>query len=264
MLKAIIHGKLPTSVWNSEDVVTSSILGGFQYLSNPEYVIKALCSSFDINRKMLSFRIPIKKVRYVFWPSLKQCEPDVILVLTDVDDAIHIVGIEAKYMSPKSSEEDETVNVELRESWQRDQLSRELEDLNDSNTLKKLGIDCGNVNSTQLIYLTNHTVFPEKDIESGLKYSKAPVNNLYWMSWASLYEATCMESQTEQDHIILSELQGVCERKNLTRFNGWGKMSNVLPFNGFYSSGSTIIWPKKELNVTEWNYTQNDRGLING
>lgn len=264
MLNAIIHGKLPTSVWNSEDVVTSSILGGFQYLSNPEYVLKALCSSLDIDRKMLSFLIPIKKVRYVFWPSLKQCEPDAILVLTDEADAIHIVGIEAKFMSPKSSEEDETVNVELRESWQRDQLSRELEDLNDLNTLKKLGVDCGNVISKQLIYLTNHTVFPEKDIESGLKYSQAPVNNLYWMSWASFYEAACMESKTEQDRTILSELRGVCERKNLTRFSGWGRMPNVLPYSGFYSSMSTTIWPQKELNETEWNYNQNEGGLING
>lgn len=257
MLNAIIHGKLPSSVWNSEDVITSSILGGFRYLSNAEYVMQALCSSLDIDRNFLSFPVTIKKVRYVFWPSLKQCEPDVVLILTDENDEIHIVGIEAKYMSPKSSEEDESVDVEQRESWQRDQLSRELEDLNDSDTLKKLGIDCKDIISIQLIYLTNHTVYPEKDIESGLKYSQASVSNLYWMSWARFYEAACMEPKTEQDRIILSELRDVCERKNLTRFSGWGRMSNVLPYSGFYSSGSTIKWPQKELNETEWNYNQN-------
>ncbi|MEK3952517.1 hypothetical protein [Psychrobacillus sp. FSL K6-1464] len=264
MLQAIIRGKLPSSVWNSEDVVTSSILGGFQYLSNPEYIIQALSSSVDKDGKMLTFSATIKKVRYVFWPTLKNCEPDVVLVLTDEDGAVHIVGIEAKYMFNKSSEEDESVHVEERENWQRDQLSRELEDLNDPDTLKKLGIHGESIISIQLVYLTNHTIFPEKDILSGLKFSKAPLNNLYWMSWARFYDVACMESKTEQDRMILSELRVVCERKNLTRFNGWGKVTNVLPFTGFYSPRLTIAWPKKKLNATRWNYKQNEGGLTNG
>ncbi|MER2006248.1 MAG: hypothetical protein ABS939_02250 [Psychrobacillus sp.] len=254
MLKAIIHGKLPSSVWNSEDVVTSSILGGFQYLSDSEYIVNALCSSIDIDGNSLYFPIPIKIISYIFWPTLQQCEPDVVLVLTDFNDEIHIVGIEAKYMSSKSSEEDETVDVEQRESWQRDQLSRELEDLNNSNSLKKLGIDVNKIISNQLIYLTNHTVYPEKDIESGLKYSQAPLSKLYWMSWASFYEAVSMEPKTEQDRIILSEIREVCERKNFTRFSGWGKITGVFPYKGFYSSMSSIIWPNRELKQTEWKY----------
>lgn len=110
MLQSIIHGKLPSSVWNSEDVVTSSIAGGFQYLSNPLYIVQALCGSVDLEGNSLNFPKPIKIVQYKFWPSLKQCEPDVVIVLVDEDAGVHIVGVEAKYTSPKSSEEDEIVD----------------------------------------------------------------------------------------------------------------------------------------------------------
>lgn len=254
MLQSIIHGKLPSSVWNSEDVVTSSIVGGFQYLSDPLYIVRALCASVDLNGKSLTFPKPIELVHYKFWPSLKQCEPDVVIVLTDEDAGVHIVGVEAKYTSPKSSEEDETVDFEERKTWQRDQLSRELEDLHDSDTLKKLSIEGKNIVSRQLIYLTNDTIMPGEDMLSGVSHSKASNNNVYWLAWASFYEVACMEPKTKQDELILSQIQEVCDRKNLTRFHGWGTLPEVLSTEGFYSSNAELIWPIEELAATSWKY----------
>lgn len=258
MLQSIIHGKLPSSVWNSEDVVTSSILGGFQYLSDPAYIAQALCSSIDLAGNSLALPKPIMQVRYTFWPSLKQCEPDVVIVLTDENAGVHIVSVEAKYTSPKSSEEDETVAFKERKTWQRDQLSRELEDLNDSDTSKKFSIDEKDIVSRQLIYLTNDTVMPEEDMLLGVKHSKASNNNVYWLTWASFYEVACMEPKTEQDELILSQIQEVCDRKNLTRFHGWGTLPEILPFEGFYSSNAELIWPKEELAATSWEYNNEE------
>lgn len=258
MLQSIIHGKLPSSVWNSEDVVTSSIVGGFQYLSNPLYIVQALCASVSLGGDFLAFPKPIKGVQYKFWPSLKQCEPDVVILLIDEDAGVHIVGVEAKYTSPKSSEEDETVDFEDRKTWQRDQLSRELEDLYDSDTSKKLSIDEKDIVSRQLIYLTNDTVMPEEDMLLGVKHSKASNNHVYWLTWASFYEVACMEPETNQDELILSQIQEVCDRKNLTRFHGWGTLPEILPFEDFYSSNTELIWPKKELAATSWEYNNEE------
>lgn len=258
MLQSIIHGKLPSSVWNSEDVVTSSIIGGFQYLSDPLYIIQALCSSEDLGGNLLTFPKPIKRIHYKFWPSLKQCEPDVVLVIIDEDAGVHIVGVEAKYTSPKSSEEDETVDFEDRKTWQRDQLSRELEDLNDSDTSKKLSIYENDIVSRQLIYLTNDTVMPEEDMLLGVRHSKTNNNNIYWLTWASFYEVACMDPKTEQDELILSQIQEVCDRKNLTRFHGWGMLPEVLPFEGFYSLNAELIWPKEELAAVSWKYNNEE------
>lgn len=83
MLQSIIHGKLPSSVWNSEDVVTSSIIGGFEYLSDPKYIVKALSASMDLSGKQLIFTEQLKHVCYLFWPALKQAEPDAWIVLAD-------------------------------------------------------------------------------------------------------------------------------------------------------------------------------------
>lgn len=254
VLQSIIHGKLPSSVWNSEDVITSSIVGGFQYLSDPLYIIQVLCASVNLGGDFLAFPKPIEKVQYKFWPSLKRCEPDVVLILIDEDAGVHIVSVEAKYLSPKSSEEDETVDFEERKTWQRDQLSRELEDLNDLDTSKKLSIDEQNIVSRQLIYLTNDTVMPKEDMLSGVRHSKATNNNVYWLNWASFYEAACMEPQTIQDDIILAQIREVCDRKNLTRFHGWGTLSEILSFEGFYSSNTELAWPEEELVSTSWKY----------
>lgn len=258
MLQSIIHGKLPSSVWNSEDVVTSSIVGGFQYLSDPLYIVRVLCSSVSLGGDFLAFSKPIKRVQYKFWPSLKQCEPDAVILLIDEDAGVHIVGVEAKYTSPKSSEEDETIDFEERKTWQRDQLSRELEDLNDSDTSKKFSIDEQDILSRQLIYLTNDTMIPEEDMLSGVRHSKATNNKVYWLNWASFYEAACMEPQTKQDDVILAQIREVCDRKNLTRFHGWGALSAILPFEGFYSSNAELIWPEEELVATSWKYNNEE------
>lgn len=162
--------------------------------------------------------------------------------------------MEAKYRSPKSSEEDETVVFEERKTWQRDQLSRKLEDLHDPETYKRLRISEKDVVSKRLIYLTNDTLLPENDIVSGIKHSNSTSNEVYWLAWKSFYEAACMAPETEQDKLLLTHIQKVCGRKNLTRFYGWREMQSVSSVKKLYHPSSRLVWPIKTIGASTWEY----------
>jgi hypothetical protein len=114
--------EVTSASWNSEDVVTSSIIGSFRYLSSPRYLINALERSKSIDGRFLKLNTIPKSVKYYFWPAFHRAEPDVVIVFEDGHGTKEIVLIEAKYLSGKSSEEDQKVEPHLREKWQQDQL----------------------------------------------------------------------------------------------------------------------------------------------
>lgn len=80
MIVAELNGKIPTILQNYEDILTSSVIGMFQYLSSPKYMQTALELSLNLDGTNLLFDSPIIDCNYVFWPVLESSEPDVLLL----------------------------------------------------------------------------------------------------------------------------------------------------------------------------------------
>ena len=126
----------------------------------------------------------VKKVAFLFWERLENSEPDVLAILENEDSTYHIVCIEAKFLSGKSSREDETVDVTERKNYQRDQLARELEDLYKESFYKHISVHPSKIEATSLIYLTNDTSMPYEDLSESARHALLPRENkqLFWLS----------------------------------------------------------------------------------
>jgi hypothetical protein len=91
--------------------------------------------------------------------------PDLVLLLESIQGT-HVVGVEAKYLSGKSSTEDLAVEEHERANGQRDQLAREFGDLCDSGNYPLLGIAEDRVLSVSMIYLTMETYMPRDELKT--------------------------------------------------------------------------------------------------
>lgn len=111
MLQASLHGKLPSKLERSEDVLTSNVLGMFEFLSTPGLILSILRESTNSLNQRIPLPFTDTKARYFFWTPLDHCEPDVLIYLEGESEAALIL-IEAKYHSGKSSIEDENIPPE--------------------------------------------------------------------------------------------------------------------------------------------------------
>ncbi|CAM4193613.1 hypothetical protein BAMA_23995 [Bacillus manliponensis] len=239
MLQAEIKGKFYS---NSEDVLTSSVIGSMRYLSSPLFFVGLLNSSVNVNGEFLRINEVVKKVTFLFWERLENSEPDVLAILENEDSTYHIVCIEAKFLSGKSSKEDETVDLVERQNYQRDQLARELEDLYKESFYKRISVHPSKIKATSLIYLTNDTSIPYKDLSESAKHALLPreKKQLFWLSWSMIYSEVCKwsKSGTVQDQCILFDLKLLLERKELNSFIGLSGIKQVPQNNWIYCSDS--------------------------
>ena len=94
MLQAEIKGKFNS---NSEDVLTSSVIGSMRYLSSPLFFVGLLNRCINVHGEFLRINESVKKVAFLFWERLENSEPDVLAILENEDSTYHIVCIEAKF-----------------------------------------------------------------------------------------------------------------------------------------------------------------------
>lgn len=260
MLIAELKGKIPSSLVNSEDLVTSSVFGTLQYVSMPSYIQKILESSVNIHGARLQFRADLLDVRYEFWPRLKKSEPDVLLFLQDKEGDHSIICIEAKFWSGKSSEEDTELDENLRKNHQRDQLAREIEDIHDELCHQLFSIEENAIKKRQLIYLTNDSVFPFESVQTSVKYIQGidyPITDIYWLSWSEIYHIiqSFTEYHTYQDEKILTDLKHLLERKNLASFRGFQHHLKPVSKIDFHENLATnrIDWSSfKKIEKINW------------
>lgn len=250
-----MKGKVPSKLQHSDDLLTSSVIGTFQYLSSPLYFQSVLTLSVNILGEYLSFNGPITHYTFEFWPRLNQSEPDVLVHLTDANCYEYLICIEAKFWSAKSSEEDTDTATEERQTWQRDQLAREIEDLFTPKCLALMNVNKGRLKKTILVYLTNQTYMHFKEIKDSIRYVRGidfPIDQLYWLSWKEIFNCINKFSnfKTRQDELLLTDLKKLLVRKGLNSFIGFQDCFNeVSPFESRYHT-------TKILNVTfqfEWN-----------
>ncbi|WKU21116.1 hypothetical protein Q3A90_15160 [Priestia megaterium] len=262
MIQAELNGKVPSSLLNSEDLLTSSVIGAFRYLSTPAIIVSILQNSINLNYK--NFKLSnslIKQAQYYFWPSLKNSEPDVIILLENADGYFHLVCVEVKYNSGKSSYEDESVESIDRKNKERDQLARQFEDLHDSSVYSLFKITGEKIASTSLVYLTNDASFPYNDLEESCSFIKKHLNarsNLYWLSWKNFHNEIkkFQNIENNQDNLILTDTQRLLERKELFGFFGFNLNSNVRASAWKYKSNSLFSnWEELgDTNKLKWKY----------
>lgn len=260
MLIGELKRKIPSKLTHSEDFLTSSIFGTLQYLSSPFFIQQILSEAINIQNEPFVLPPLIRKCEYTFWPRLEKSEPDLLLKLTDDDNFIYLVCIEAKYHSRKSSSEDTSVEISERMNHQRDQLAKEVEDLTSDYCLNLLGVNRNSLKSAKLFYLTKDTHFPTDSIETSAKFVNSPsygLNDFYWLSWSTIYHALAQINLTDsictyQDQLLITDLKALLVHKNLQCFNGFLKQITFVE-KSLYPS-NLLLNKFKSVSKSNWRY----------
>lgn len=255
MMQGQIYGKVPSELAWSEDVLTSTVFGALKYISSPNLISSILSNSMNLDNKPLCLPENIERINYFFWPRLQNSEPDLILVVHE-EDNVHLLGIEAKYFSRKSSYENEESIDEEQSNSQRDQLAREIEDLYLQSTFTLLGISEGNISSVAMIYLTLESYMPREELKdtvnSIFRHQKCHFTSsqLYWLSWKSFFHhIKNYKSDSYQDHLLVTDLEKYLYRKHLTNFNGF-QVKDVTHLSWKYGNK----WDVKTVSNLKWSY----------
>lgn len=258
LITAELRGKIPSVFQNHEDVLTSSVIGMFQYLSSSFYLQLVLESSQNMSGQLLQLNSPIQECSFIFWPKLENSEPDVLIHLTTEAGSRILICIEAKYWSDKSSYEDLSIDLQDRGNHQRDQLAREMEDIHSLNSGN------GKWDEINLLYLTNHTAFPLDDIKASISHVKndLPFNKeqIYWLPWRNIHYilSNIKTYLTKQDSMLLGDLVKLLEKKELQCFSGFQKDIRIVSEHDHHTYNSfttNYYWDSlKEVKKLNWHY----------
>jgi hypothetical protein len=192
MTIAEIRGKISPQRENlserMEDLLTSDVFGSFRYLPPDRGLLQFLATARTADNELFMPGVEAHNVQWSFWPRLyrkgySSCEPDVVIGLTDSQNKTHLIMVEAKYFSGKSSFEEEG------EEDIGYQLARELDILNVV-TPEDLDWDHPKeIIARTLLYVTKDVAFPHSSISESLReyYKKRKSPGLiYWTSWRRL------------------------------------------------------------------------------
>jgi len=113
MIKALIHGKLSRDQENMEDILTSNVFGSLELCRANDLLIAFLQRArTPSGRCLLEGSDGVTKVEYEFWPRYPDCdeahfcEPDLELRIFFQNGSKHLLFVEAKFLSGKSSVDD--------------------------------------------------------------------------------------------------------------------------------------------------------------
>jgi hypothetical protein len=219
MLSALLHGKLSREQENMEDILTSIVFDVLRDLSPEQGVLPFLRQARGDSHNNPFAGLTGAKTEFRMWPSYREkncnsCQPDVDILIAWPDGRNTLVCIEAKYLSGKSSMEDDGVVYHQEQPEPPiDQLAREWQNL--------ASIAANGKAEPVLIYLTAHVGYPSQDIEaSKTAFSKkCPDAKLafscLWLSWRHLHRITA-----HSDVEVLKRLNQVLEKLNLKFFDG--------------------------------------------
>jgi len=220
MLLAQLHGKLPTTDEDLEDLLTSNVFGAFKYSGRIEALQEFLGRALPRSGAAALELPPITHADYRLWPWLDGdrevagCEPDVVLRLEHADGTGSLVGVEAKLNSGKSSRPTDGAPI-------TDQLAREWL------ALRRLAATEGRSRCI-LVYLTAHTAPPWADLDQTQREldQKRPgvVADLRWLSWRVLPRLLAGRSDP-----IFIDLACLLRRAGLTWFEALPEQLGALP-----------------------------------
>ncbi len=236
MIAALLHGKLSRKQENMEDILTSIVFGVLKHLPPDRILLPWLSMARSEDGLTLSpgeFLRPDVQADYDFWPQWKEnecgfCEPDLALQLTLPQPGTRrwVIGIEAKYLSGKSSTADD------QQLHPYDQLAREWDNL--ASIARKENRE------PFLIYLTADFGFPTDEIRASReefqrkRVGKQPFE-CYWLSWRHLSTLLdCIHNEQVPSYAIelLNDLGAALKRLELTFFWGFSRPTSM----------STVPW----------------------
>jgi hypothetical protein len=246
LLQALLRGKLTPQQENMEDLMTSSVFGALQYVSYQRGLrpLLALGGSGNlIHRAFLP--IDLKIDNFMFWPTYPAAragptEPDVVVSGTDLEGRNHVIFIEVKLWSGKSSDADPAAhNV-------TDQLAREWLALSEM---------CASRSAHgSLFYITADRQLPSSDlIEAATELKQkighdddVPPFQCYWISWLNV-----AEEFVGSDEPVLNDIGLFCRRLGLRHFEGFSTFVSIqlswhfdieLEFFNQMAALPTIAW----------------------
>lgn len=249
MLQALLAGKLSSSQENMEDVLTSSVFGSFQYLPHNEALAPFLRTARGIDPGDKPFNeLSIRSAGYTFWPDWSEpgytnCEPDLVLSVTDERGSKLLISVEVKYRSGKSGYEIEDIDAPT------DQLAKEWDHV----VLRARQVGA----RPFLVYVTTDTVIPKVDIEQAKTEYERKCGKLgrfesfrcSWISWRSLYRAL-LGSQEE----LAVDLRRLAEKLRFAEFDGFSEIGpasvQTWTYIRSYNWGAILITP------SDWKYVR--------
>jgi hypothetical protein len=233
----------------SEDLLTSNIFGCLRYIPPDRVLVPFLETANSLSGSPLSIPKPVKKVYSSFWPSLSvkgyaACEPDVALGLETITNQLHLVLIEAKYLSGPSSDID-------KNELPHHQLARELDQLSI--------ISCADLNwetyskptRRLLLYVTKDNAMPLEDMKKGYEeyhYKRKVQGDIYWTSWCklpSILEGSIQRETVPEYRIVMEDMFQLLEKKWLIYFRGVDSIKEFISVPDFYfNNRKWYEWPE--------------------
>ncbi|MFA5771962.1 MAG: hypothetical protein WC974_04445 [Thermoplasmata archaeon] len=231
MLMAQLKGKLTREEEGLEDLLTSNVFGSIKYIPYDDGLISLLhaAESADGTHPLQEIG-EITSAEFLFWDRMSEkdcipCKPDVLIDIICAGGERIIVLVEAKYMSGKSSEEDEE-----EPDKPTDQLAKEWDNL--------LAYASRVGRKPFLMYVTADICFPRSEVRASQEeYSKKRgMNiNLVWLSWRKL-PVIFQHSK----HTIIQDMVAILrDRMGLTFFEGF-KIDKIIPFTWVFHSDVSV------------------------
>jgi hypothetical protein len=249
MTMAEIHGEIP-EYEGMEDLLTSDVFSTFKYLPLDVVFIPFLkrAVSFGTGETMSYLFDDVIKGDFIFWPktSFLKREPDLLILLTCLDNPPISIVVEAKYRSGKSNvNRDQDLNaMQLLEG---DQLAEQYFELINGNfkidqSLKEVLMNSRN---RFLLFVTAHNAIPRETTNETMKilrnqgFPEENLKNLYWINWQAAWNVTreVLSNNISMNHgykLMLEDLEVLLKRKGLTSFNGFQKPICDEQFKEFY------------------------------
>ena len=225
-----LHHKISSELSNSEDLLTGTFFGTLRYTNlsvTLPHILKKCHFKLDYHRLMLI--AASKEVRnnidpFKFWPIYKNDEIDLIIELQE-----YVIGIEIKYHSGLSSDDEMSLDQFDSEKISTHQLAR----------YSKMLVDK---------YPNHHKIliFLAKESKAISVYEDALNRNLIncekvsfgFLTWQDVFEATfeLNEIVKAKDRLIMDDLSKYLIKKGFDRFKNFNLLTSIEVTNKKYFS----------------------------
>lgn len=243
VLQADLRGKLARRD-DSEDLLTSLVLGTLAYLPAECGVVSLLARARDSSANLLDVRLDPSTVDWFFWPTIPGGggQPDVVVAARSIDGSRRTIIIEAKYYAEKSSREIEAADGDEEDdtaasALPKDQLAKYCAGITQRGMRLALrSLAPTEVGDVDLIFLTAHGVVPTSELtESQDALARANPSGtptrLYWLSWrdcaAVLGDAHKQLSGGMKN--LARDAEEALARRGFRAFRGW-RIDAALPY----------------------------------
>ena len=260
MLKALIRSKLSPAQENMEDILTSNVFGSLEMCGANRLLFDFLRQAKTLGGKSLfDGATDIMTADYSFWPRFQECddaffrEPDVELNIVLNDGRKFKLFIEAKFLSGKSSFDEDSGEVDVEDREADDSMSvsiKEVQRSNDQLASQWVHLTRAVVGTNQnpaLIFLTADTAAPKSAIEESRVSARkvagksVPEFECYWLSWRHLYSILKRDGQ-----FIEKDLLSVLDYLELHFFHGfrWPNFPDSLEWKFLKSPTESVVLAK--------------------